>query len=99
MKAPSKSYLFQFEPPNEIEFCFMGILGKDSLLPRPPGGHSTLSAAMSALVAISVVAVVAVLIGFVVYRKMRRNKHADGLPYQIELNYDEETDPSFRDDL
>ena len=54
---------------------------------------------MSALVAISVIAVVAVLIGFVVYRKMRRNKHADGLPYQIELNYDEETDPSYRDDL
>lgn len=62
-------------------------------------GHASLSSAVKAIIALSIIAVVAVIIGYVIYRRRNRGKSSDGLPYQIELNYDNEDEGDYRDDL
>ena len=58
-----------------------------------------MSAGVKAVIALSAIVVVVAVIGFVVYRRRQRGKSQDGLPYQIELNYADEGEGDFQDEL
>ena len=60
--------------------------------------HAKLSGGVVAIICISVIAVVAAMIVLIIYKCRAQKKPFDGLPYQIELNYD---DPDIleKDDL
>ena len=61
-------------------------------------GRAKLSGGVIAIISISVIAVVAAIIVLTIYKRRAKKKPFDGLPYQIELNYDD-PDTFEKDDL